>query len=50
MSIAPVAKKKMDVEYLYLFDDGKWSVYCGLYKDPEWLELNVVVGDETVEN
>ena len=31
-------------EYLYLFDDGKWSVF-GLYNVPDWTDLEVVVGN-----
>ena len=36
-------KGRLAAEYLYLFDDGKWSVYglCGI---SEWCELNVVLG------
>ena len=36
-------KAQLSAEYLYLFDDGKWSVY-GLYEISEWVELNVVLG------
>ena len=36
-------KGRLAAEYLYLFDDGKWSV-CGLYGISEWCELNVVLG------
>ena len=35
-------KGKLAAEYLYLFDDGKWSVY-GLYGISEWCDLNVVL-------
>lgn len=35
---------RLAAEYLYLFDDGKWMVY-GLYNDPEWNELDVIVGN-----
>ena len=38
-------ESRMAAEYLYLYNKGKWSVY-GLYNDPEWNELNVIVGDE----
>ena len=38
-------KGRLAAEYLYLFDNGKWSVY-GLYNDPNWNELNVVIGEE----
>ena len=37
-------KGRLAAEYLYLFDDGKWMVY-GLYNDPEWNELDVIVGN-----
>jgi len=36
-------KGRLAAEYLYLFDDGKWSVY-GLYRVSEWCDLNVVLG------
>ena len=35
---------RLVADYLDLFDSGKWSVY-GLYNDPEWNELNVIVGN-----
>ena len=35
-------KGRPAAEYLYLFDDGKWSVY-GLYGISEWCDLNVVL-------
>ena len=30
-------------EYLYLFDNGKWSFF-DLYDDPKWVDLETVVG------
>ena len=38
-------KGDLDADYLYLYDAGRWLVY-GLYNDPDWNELNVVIGDE----
>ena len=35
-------KGRLAAEYLYLFEDGKWSVY-GLHNDPDWHELNVII-------
>ena len=35
-------KGRLAAEYLYLFDDGKWSVY-GLHGISEWCDLNVVL-------
>ena len=35
-------KGRLAAEYLYLFDDGKWSVY-GLYGISEWSDLDVVL-------
>ena len=37
-------KGRLAAEYLYLFDDGKWSVF-GLYNVPGWTDLEVVVGN-----
>ena len=37
-------KGRLAAEYLYLFDDGKWSVF-GLYNVPDWTDLEVVVGN-----
>ncbi len=37
-------KGQLAAEYLYLYDNGKWSVY-GLYNDSEWNELDVIVGN-----
>ena len=42
-------KGRLAAEYLYLFDDGKWSVY-GLYNDPDWHELDVIIGKGGEEN
>ena len=42
-------KGRLAAEYLYIFDDGKWSVY-GLYNDPDWHELDVIIGKEGEEN
>ena len=42
-------KGRLAAEYLYLFDNGKWSVY-GLYNDPDWHELDVIIGKEGEEN
>ena len=39
-------KGRLAAEYLYLFDDGKWSVY-GLYGISEWCDLNVVLETTT---
>ncbi len=36
-------KQECDCEYLYLFDNGRWLIY-GLYNDPDWNELNVIIG------
>ena len=38
-------KGDLDADYLYLYDAGRWLVY-GLYNDPDWNELNVVIGEE----
>ena len=35
-------KGRLAAEYLYLFDNGKWSVY-GLYRISEWCDLDVVL-------
>lgn len=34
------AESKMSVNYLYLYEDGKWSVY-GVYQTDEWMEVEV---------
>ena len=41
-------KGRLAAEYLYLFDDGKWSVY-GLYGISDWCELNVVLETTTTK-
>ena len=33
---------RLTADYLYLFEDAKWSVY-GLYRISEWCDLNVVL-------
>ena len=38
-------ESRMSAEYLYLYNKGAWSVY-GLYNDPEWNELDVIVGKQ----
>ena len=38
-------ESRMGAEYLYLYNEGKWSVY-GLYNDPEWNDLDVIVGKQ----
>lgn len=35
-------KRNGNCDYLYLSDNGRWLVY-GLYNDPEWNELNVII-------
>ena len=37
---------RLAVDYLYLFDNGKWMVY-GLYRISEWCDLNVVLETTT---
>ena len=32
-------------EYLYLFDNGKWSVFDLYGDDPKWADLETVVGE-----
>ena len=34
------AKGEMSADYLYLYDEGKWSVY-GLYHEPDWIRVEV---------
>lgn len=38
-------KRNGNCDYLYLFANGRWLVY-GLYNDPEWNELEVIIGEE----
>ena len=38
-------ESRMSAEYLYLYNKGTWSVY-GLYNDPDWNELDVIVGKQ----
>lgn len=40
---AEAYRKNCGCEYLYLFDNGRWLIY-GLYDDPDWNELNVIIG------
>ena len=34
------AKGEMSADYLYLYDEGRWSVY-GLYHEPDWVRIEV---------
>ena len=34
------AKGEMSADYLYLYDEGRWSVY-GLYHEPDWVRVEV---------
>lgn len=34
------AKGEMSADYLYLYDNGYWSVY-GLYHEPDWIRVEV---------
>jgi len=34
------AKGEMSADYLYLYDNGRWSVY-GLYHEPDWIRVEV---------
>lgn len=34
------AKGEMSADYLYLYDNGRWSVY-GLYHEPDWIRFEV---------
>ena len=38
-------KADFGADYLYIYDAERWLVY-GLYNDPDWNELNVVIGEE----
>ncbi len=35
-----IAKGEMSADYLYLYENGKWSVY-GLYHEPDWVRVEV---------
>lgn len=35
-----IAKGKIAADYLYLYDNGCWSVY-GLYHEPNWVRVEV---------
>ena len=39
------AKGKMSADYLYLYDGGEWRVY-GLYHEPDWVKLEIKVGEK----
>ena len=41
-------KADFGADYLYLYENGKWSVY-GLYNDSDWNELDVII-NPTKEN
>lgn len=36
---------QLSADYLYLYDNGRWLVY-GLYNDPDWIEMQVIIGKE----
>lgn len=38
-------ESRMSADYLYLYEDGRWLVY-GLYNDPDWIEMQVIIGKE----
>lgn len=38
-------ESRMSADYLYLYDNGRWLVY-GLYNDPDWIEMQVIIGKE----
>ena len=38
-------KGDLAADYLYLYEDGSWLVY-GLYNDPDWIEMQVIIGKE----
>ncbi len=38
------AKGDMSADYLYLYDGGEWLVY-GLYHEPDWVKLEIKVGE-----
>lgn len=38
-------KSDFGADYLYLFDEGSWLVY-DLFNDPDWNELNVIIGEK----
>ncbi len=38
------AKCSLSADYLYLFDNGKWSFF-DLYDDPKWVDLETVVSE-----
>jgi len=39
-----LAEAEMAANYLYLYVDGGWRVY-GVYNEPDWIKLEVNVGD-----
>lgn len=38
-------KGDLAADYLYLYENGRWLV-CGLYNDPDWIEMQVIIGKE----
>jgi hypothetical protein len=36
---------QLSADYLYLYDNGRWLVF-GLYNDPDWIEMQVIIGKE----
>lgn len=38
-------KGRLAAEYLYLYEDGEWSVF-GIYHEPDWVRLEIQLGKE----